>query len=76
MHAPRRRSAERKILDSMSHQVIAAAVDKRVGGSIATAAQWNMGDAENAMTAWAKQLATRLSSWTSGTAPYRRRPRP
>ena len=57
----------------MSHQVIAAAVDKRVGGSIATAAQWNMGDAENAMTAWAKQLATRLSSWTSGTAPSRRR---
>jgi hypothetical protein len=62
--------AEVKILDSVTHQVLAAAVDKRVGGgSISTAAQWQWGDAENAMTAWAQQLTTRLSSWTSGTPP-------
>ena len=57
-------------MDSVTHQVLAAAVDKRVGGgSLATAAQWQWGDAENAMTAWAAQLANRLSSWTSGTPP-------
>ena len=63
-------TAEGKILDSVTHQVLAAAVDKRVGGgSLKTAAQWQWGDAENAMTAWAQQLTNRLSSWTSGTAP-------
>jgi len=63
-------TAEVKIVNSVTHQVLAAAVDKRVGGgSIKTAAQWQWGDAENAMTAWAQQLTTRLSSWTSGTAP-------
>ena len=63
-------TAEVKIVNSVTHQVLAAAVDKRVGGgSITTAAQWQWGDAENAMTAWAQQLTTRLSSWTSGTAP-------
>src|SRR5262249_51226639 len=52
-----------KILDSVSHQILAAAVDHRVGGgSIKTAAQWQLGDAENAITAWAQQLTTRLSS--------------
>jgi hypothetical protein len=62
--------AELKVMDSMTHQVLAAAVDRRVGGgSLKTAAQWQWGDAENAMNAWAAQLATRLSSWTSGTPP-------
>ena len=62
--------AEGKVVDSVSGEVLAAGVDKRVGGgSIKTAAQWQLGDAENAMTAWSKQLADRLSSWTSGTAP-------
>jgi len=57
-----------KILDSISHQMLASAVDKRVGGgNIETAAQWQLGDAENAMTAWAQQLTMRLSSWKSGT---------
>lgn len=63
-------TAEAKVLDSTTHQVLAAAVDRRIGGgSISTAAQWQWGDAENAMQAWAQQLATRLSSWTSGTPP-------
>jgi hypothetical protein len=63
-------TAEVKVIDSVSHEVLAAAVDRRVGGgSLATAAQWKLGDAENAMTAWAQQLTTRLSTWTSGGAP-------
>ena len=62
--------AEGKVVDAMTGQMLAAGVDKRVGGgSLATAAQWLFGDAENAMTAWSKQLADRLSAWTSGTAP-------
>jgi hypothetical protein len=44
-------------------------VDRRIGGgSIETAAQWEWGDAENAMTAWAKLAAERLSAWAKGTA--------
>ena len=39
------------------------------GGSLKTAAQWQLGDAENAMTAWSQQMANRLSAWTSGTPP-------
>src|SRR5215510_13100686 len=59
---------EMKLTDAASGQLLAAAVDKRVGGgSLETAAQWQWGDAENAMKAWATQLADRLSSWTSGT---------
>jgi len=62
--------AEAKITDSMTGQVLAAGVSKRVGGgSVKAAAQWEWGDAENALTYWATQMATRLSSWTSGTAP-------
>jgi len=60
--------AEAKITDSTTGQVLAAAVSKRVGGGSPTAAdQWKLGDAENALTYWAQQMATRLSSWTSGT---------
>jgi hypothetical protein len=60
---------EMKLTDAVSGQLLAAAMDKRIGGgSLETAAQWQWGDAENAMKAWATQLAERLSSWTSGTA--------
>jgi hypothetical protein len=60
---------EMKLTDAMSGQLLAAAMDKRIGGgSLETAAQWQWGDAENAMKAWATQLAERLSSWTSRTA--------
>jgi len=62
--------AEAKITDSMTGQVLAAAVSKRVGGgSPKAAAQWELGDAENALTYWAQMTTTRLSSWTSGTTP-------
>lgn len=62
--------AEAKITDSVTGQTLAAAVSKRVGGgSVKAADQWELGDAENALTYWAQQMATRLSSWTSGTTP-------
>src|SRR5271168_995761 len=49
--------AEMKATDSVTGQLLAAAVDKRSGGmSLSTAAQWQWGDAENAMNYWAGQL--------------------
>ena len=62
--------AELKITDSVSGQVLGLFVDKRIGGgAISNAFQWRWGDAENAVNHWAELAATRLSSWTSGTAP-------
>jgi len=61
--------AEFKLTDSTTSALLAAGVDRRIGGgSISTAAQWQWGDAENAMTAWARLAAQRLSSWAKGTA--------
>src|SRR5438034_9591659 len=58
---------EAKMTDSVTGQLLGERVDKRVGGgSVKTAAQWEWGDAENAMKEWATQAATKLSSWTSG----------
>lgn len=60
--------AEAKITDSVSGQVLALAVDKRIGGGSVTAGfQWQWGDAENAITHWAELTTKRLSDWTSGT---------
>ena len=59
--------AEAKITDSVTGEVLAAAVSKRVGGgSPKDAAQWEFGDAENALSYWAQLTTTRLASWTSG----------
>ena len=59
--------AEAKITDSVTGQVLAAAVSKRVGGgNPKDAAQWELGDAENALTYWAQLTTTRLASWTAG----------
>jgi hypothetical protein len=61
--------AEMKLTDAVTGQVLAEAVDRRVGGgAVQAAAQWQWGDAENAMKAWTTQLTERLSSWTSGAA--------
>jgi hypothetical protein len=61
---------EAKITDSVSGQILALAVDKRIGGgSFTTGFQWQWGDAENAVNAWAELMTKRLSSWTSGTTP-------
>ena len=61
--------AEFKLTDSLTGEVLAAGVDRRIGGgSVSTAAQWEWGDAENAMKAWSKLAAERLSAWTKGMA--------
>ena len=60
---------EAELTDSVTGQVLAAAMDRRVGGgSVKTAAQWTLGDAQYAMDHWAEQVTDRLSSWTSGAA--------
>jgi Protein of unknown function (DUF3313) len=54
--------------DSVSGQVLAAGVDRRVGGgSMETAAQWQWGDAENAMNKWSQLMVTRFESLRAGT---------
>jgi hypothetical protein len=61
--------AEYKLTDSVTGQVLAAGVDRRIGGgSIETAAQWEWGDAENVMKSWAKLAADRLGAWAKGAA--------
>jgi hypothetical protein len=60
---------EMLVTDSVTGVVVAAGVDRRVGGgSIETAAQWQWGDAEHVMDKWAEITATRLSVLTSGKA--------
>jgi Protein of unknown function (DUF3313) len=61
--------AEAKITDGGTGELLGEWVDKRVGGgNIQTAAQWQWGDVENVMNAWAAMAAEKLYSWTSGTA--------
>jgi len=56
--------------DSVTGTVLAAAVDHRVGGgAVRTAAQWQWGDAENAMDHWAEMVANRLAQIQSGQPP-------
>jgi hypothetical protein len=58
---------EAKLEDSVSGQVLAAIVDKRLGSGSATAGfQWRWGDVQNAMDFWSESAANRLSAWTSG----------
>ncbi len=59
---------EGKVTDAVSGQVLAAFVDKRLGGgSMAAGFQWQWGDVENAMKFWSETAANKLSAWTSGT---------
>ena len=56
-----------KITDSVTGQVLGAAVDRRTGGgSVKAAAQWQWGDAQNAIDVWAKLSAERLYAYMSG----------
>ena len=58
---------EAKLEDSVSGQVLAAIVDKRLGaGSASAGFQWRWGDVQSAMDFWSETAATRLSNWTSG----------
>jgi len=53
--------AEMKASDSATGQLLAGAIDKRAGGmALSSAAQWQWGDAQNAMNYWAKRIASRL----------------
>lgn len=53
--------AEMKVTDSVSGQLLAAAIDKRAGGmALSSAAQWQWGDAQNAMNYWAQKVSSRL----------------
>jgi hypothetical protein len=53
--------AEMKARDSATGQFLAGAIDKRAGGmALSSAAQWQWGDAQNAMNYWAQRIATRL----------------
>jgi hypothetical protein len=59
--------AAAKISDSMTEQVLGIAVDRRAGGgSLETAAQWQWGDAENAIKVWSSLLANGMYAYTSG----------
>jgi hypothetical protein len=61
--------AEAKISDATTGELLAAVVDKRIGGgSFKSGFQWQWGDAENAIDEWCETLTERLSSWTAGTA--------
>jgi hypothetical protein len=62
--------AEMLATDSVTGNVLAAAVDHRIGGgAVSTAAQWQWGDAENAMDHWAEVVANKLASIQSGQPP-------
>lgn len=52
---------EMKVTDAATGQLLAAAIDKRAGGmALSSAAQWQWGDAENAMNYWSEKINTRL----------------
>jgi hypothetical protein len=50
-----------KASDAVSGQLLLAAIDKRAGGvALTSAAQWQWGDAKNAMDYWAQKIDSRL----------------
>jgi hypothetical protein len=56
-----------KATDAVTGRALAAGVDRQVGGgALQTAAQWQWGDAENAIKAWSQQLADGMYAYTSG----------
>ena len=60
---------EGRLSDAATGQMLGEMVDKRLGGSsLKAAAQWQWGDAQNALDAWATKYATRISAWTTGKA--------
>jgi len=60
-----------KVTDAMTGELLAAGADREIGGgSLKDAAQWEWGDAENAMTLWAAKMTEKLYGWTKGTEPF------
>jgi hypothetical protein len=61
--------AEAKLRDAATGQLLAALVARGAGGgSVKAAAQWEWGDAENAMDLFARRMARGLSALTTGAA--------
>lgn len=59
--------SEGEVLDSLTGERLAAAVDRRSGGlSVKNAGVWEWGDAENAMDYWAQRTAQRLAELHKG----------
>ena len=59
--------AEYRLTDSTTGEVLAAGVDRRIGGgNISTAAQWQWGDAENVIKQWSELASNRIYAYTSG----------
>jgi hypothetical protein len=57
------------VTDSLTGEVLAAAVDRRVGGgSLETAAVWQWGDAQHVMDTWAEMTASRIAALRAGKA--------
>jgi len=62
--------AEMKATDSVTGELLAAAVDKRAGGmGIKGAASFQWGDAENVLDYWANRIATRFVELQGKPAP-------
>lgn len=60
---------EGRLTDAATGQMLGEMVDKRLGGSsLEAAAQWQWGDVQNALDAWAAKYAARVYAWTSGAA--------
>ena len=56
-----------RLTDAQTGMVLGEWVERRIGGgNVKTAAQWQWGDAQNAIDQWATLSATRIGSWTSG----------
>jgi len=61
--------AEMKATDAFTGQFLAGAIDQRKGGmALSTAAQWQWGDAQNAMNYWAQRMSARLLELQGRTA--------
>jgi len=61
--------AEMKATDAVTGQFLAGAIDQRAGGmALSAAAQWQWGDAQNAMNYWAQKMSTRLLELQGRTA--------
>ena len=60
-------TAEAKLTDSQTGQLLAAWADQRFGGvSVKNVTVWQQGDAENAMNYWANGLDQKLVSLGAG----------
>ena len=56
-----------KFTDAVTGQLLGVAVDRQAGGgALKTVAQWQWGDAANAVKAWSEQISNNVYAYTSG----------